>query len=163
MLQMKILFAGRPHARIIQIDLQEALALPGVVSILTSKDVPVNSYGLAFNDQPVLCDQIVRCEGDQVALVLAETEAIAAQARDLIRIDYEDLPALTDPRTAMQPGSIQLHSDRVDNVLDHVRIRRGDIVTGFDCADVIVESSYYLPMQEHVFRSPKPVGLHGWI
>ena len=155
MLHMKVLFAGRPHARIIHINLQNALALPGVISILTGKDVPVNNYGLAFNDQPVLCDQSVRFEGDQVALVLAETEVIAAQARDLIQVDYEDLPALTDPRVAMQPGSICLHRDRPDNILDHIRIRRGDIAKGIACADVIVESSYYLPMQEHAFLQPE--------
>lgn len=155
MLQMKILFAGRPHARIVDIDLKKALALPGVVAILTAQDVPVNSYGLAFNDQPVLCDQVVRWEGDQVALVLAETEAIAAQARDLIQVEYEDLPVLTDPRQAMQPGAVRLHRDRDDNILEHIRIRRGDIVKGFADADVIVESNYYLPMQEHAYLQPE--------
>jgi len=161
MLAMKILFAGRPHARILQINLERALALPGVVAILTGKDVPVNNYGLAFNDQPVLCDQVVRCEGDQVALILAENEAIAAQARDLIEVAYQDLPAITDPRDAMQPGAFRLHGERGDNshpdgnILSQIHIRRGDIEQGFASAEVIVENDYYLPMQEHVYLQPE--------
>ncbi len=57
-LHMKILFAGRPHARIKSIDTLQAAALPGVVAIFTSKDIPVNEYGLQRNDQPVLCGPI---------------------------------------------------------------------------------------------------------
>jgi CO/xanthine dehydrogenase Mo-binding subunit len=92
---MKILFAGRPHAIIRRIDTSAAEAIPGVLAVFTAKDVPVNEYGLIMPDQPVLCGpgsskpyaEHVRFEGDQVAVVVAETEAIAAQARDLIRVD----------------------------------------------------------------------------
>ena len=80
MLHAKILFAGRPHARILSIDCREAEALPGVVAILTARDVPVNEHGLQTPDQPVLCGlgsakasaDVVRWVGDQVALVVAE-------------------------------------------------------------------------------------------
>src|SRR5512136_533934 len=89
MLHMKTLFAGRPHARVIRIDTQQALAVPGVVAVFTAADVPVNEYGLQWKDQPVLCgpvllpaspnnmvrSDIVRCEGDLVAIIVAETEA----------------------------------------------------------------------------------------
>ncbi|NJD60796.1 MAG: aldehyde oxidase, partial [Anaerolineae bacterium] len=103
-LYMKILFAGRPHAIIHSIDTSQAEATPGVIAVLTAKDVPVNEYGLIYNDQPVLCGpgsakpytDRVRFIGDQVALVIAESEEIAAVARDLIRVDYEDLPVITD-------------------------------------------------------------------
>ena len=106
MLHMQILFAGRPHARVISIDTEKALSMPGVVAIFTAKDVPVNEYGLQWQDQPVLCGpgsskpgtDIVRFIGDQVALVIAETESQAAAARDLIEVEYEDLPVITDPR-----------------------------------------------------------------
>ena len=88
-LWMKILFAGRPHARILKLDTSRAEAHPGVVAVLTAKDVPVNGYGLGTPDQPVLCGpgsgiegaDIVRFVGDQVALVIAETEQAAAEAR----------------------------------------------------------------------------------
>lgn len=155
MLHMKVLFARRPYARILAIHTHRAEQIPGVVCVLTGKDVPVNSYGLAFNDQPVLCDQVVRFEGDQVALVVAETEAIATQARNLIEVEYKDLPYLDDARQAMQPGKPQLHSDHPRNILDHIKIQKGDPQYIFENCDVIVESDYYLPMQEHAYLQPE--------
>src|SRR5690606_38186601 len=87
-LVMKVLFAHRPHARVVDIDTTQAEAVEGVVMVLTAKDVPVNEYGLGVKDQPVLCGpgsgiagaDIVRFEGDQVALVIAESEAVAVKA-----------------------------------------------------------------------------------
>jgi len=155
MLHMKILFAGRPHARISGIDISRAKVAPGVVAVLTGADVPVNSYGLAFSDQPVLCDRVVRFEGDQVAVVVAETEASAARGRSLIEVSYANLPAVTDPRQAMSPGALRIHEDRPDNILDHIRIRRGDPVAALAEADVVAESTYYLPMQEHAYLQPE--------
>jgi CO/xanthine dehydrogenase Mo-binding subunit len=155
MLHMKILFAGRPHARISGIDISRARAAPGVVAVLTGADVPVNAYGLAFHDQPVLCDRVVRFEGDQVAVVVAETEAEAERGRDRIQVSYENLPAVTDPRDAMSPGEPQLHENRPGNILDHIRIRRGDSAAALAKADVVVQSKYYLPMQEHAYLQPE--------
>ena len=116
---MKILFAERPHARILRIDTTEAEAAPGVKAVFTAKDVPMNEYGLQWKDQPVLCgpgssipgSDVVRFVGDQVALIVAETEVAAAHARDLIRVEWEDLPLLTDPVIAMQPGASLHPSD----------------------------------------------------
>jgi CO/xanthine dehydrogenase Mo-binding subunit len=155
MLHLKVLFAGRPHARIIRLDTSRALALRGVVAVLTAQDVPVNEYGLAIADQPVLCEDIVRFEGDQVAVVVAESESIAAQARDLIEVVYEDLPVVSDARQAMQSGSPLVHTNCSSNVLEHFHIQKGDIDEGFAQADVIVSDSYYLPMQEHAFLQPE--------
>ena len=85
MLHMATLFGDRPHARILSLDTTAAEAAPGVVAVFTAKDVPVNLYGLQIKDQPVLCGpgsdkpgaDVVRCVGDQIALVVAETEAQA--------------------------------------------------------------------------------------
>ncbi len=115
---MKILFAGRPHAIIRSIDTSQADALPGVIATFTAKDVPVNEYGLIYNDQPVLCGpgsskpytDRVRFIGDQVALVVADTEDIAAKGRDLIKVEYEDLPVITDMVKAMQKDAVLLAS-----------------------------------------------------
>src|SRR3990170_3433226 len=104
MLHMKILFAGRPHARVKSINLERALAAPGVVAIYTAEDIPVNEYGLQWKDQPVLCGpgstkpgtDVVRFVGDQVAAIVAGTEAQADVARKLIEVDYEDLPCVID-------------------------------------------------------------------
>src|SRR3972149_3449588 len=107
MLCMKVLFAERPHARVKSIRTGTAVAAPGVVAVYTSKDVPVNEYGLQIPDQPVLCGpdskkpytDIVRFAGDQVAVVVARTEVEAEAALKLIQVEYEALPILADPKT----------------------------------------------------------------
>lgn len=158
----KILFAGRPHARISAIDTSAAEAVPGVLLVLTSKDVPVNEYGLIMPDQPVLCGPSskeftdrVRFIGDQVALVVAESEEIAAEACHKIAVTYEDLQIVADPRLAMQDDATLLHPDRGSNVFCHYRIRKGEIETAFANADVIVEGEYQTPAQEHAFLQPE--------
>lgn len=164
MLHMKILFAWRPHARVVRIDTRRAKALPGVVAIFTAKDVPVNEYGLQVKDQPVLCGpgsskaggDVVRFVGDQVAVVVAESEEIAAQARDLIEVEYEDLPAIFDPEEAMQDGAPPIHPEiNLSNVCVHYKIRKGDVEAGFAQADVIVEGEYRVPFQEHAYLQPE--------
>jgi CO/xanthine dehydrogenase Mo-binding subunit len=162
-LWMKTLFAGRPHARIVEIDTREAEAYPGVVAVFTAKDVPVNEYGLILPDQPVLCGpgsakegaNIVRCVSDQVALIVGESERAAAEARDLIKVTYEDLLAVFDPFEAMAEGAPQLHADADRNILCHYRIRKGDIEAGWAKADVIVEGTYGTTWQEHAYLQPE--------
>lgn len=175
MLHMKIRFAERPHARIRRLDVSKALACPGVVTIFTAKDVPVNEYGLQQPDQPVLCGpveenhqptsdsqrgmvaaDVVRFVGDQIAAVVADTEEEAAIARDLIEVDFEDLPVVTDPRAAMQPDAPLIHPERGDsNICVHYTIRKGDVALGFSQADVVVEGEYRLPFQEHAYLQPE--------
>lgn len=160
---MKILFAGRPHAIVREIDTHRAEALPGVIAVFTARDVPVNEYGLNFKDQPVLCGpgstipyaDRVRFIGDQVALVVAETEELAAQARDLIDVIYEDLPVTTDPEEAMRPGAFVSHPERDSNVFCHYRIRKGDVEAAFEEADVVIEGEYRTPAQEHAYLQPE--------
>ena len=160
---MKILFAQRAHAIVRRIDTAKAEALPGVLAVLTARDVPVNEYGLIYPDQPVLCGpgsakpyaDHVRWTGDQLALVVAESEAVAAQARDLIEVEYEDLPVLTDPLQAMQDGAPLLHPDRGSNIFCHYRIRKGDVDAAFAAADVVVAGEYRTPAQEHAYLQPE--------
>jgi len=160
---MKILFAGRPHAVIRSIDTSQADALPGVIATFTAKDIPINEYGLIYNDQPVLCGpgsskpytDRVRFIGDQMALVVAETEDIAAKGRDLIKVEYEDLPIVTDMVKAMQEDAILLHPDRGSNIFCHYRIRKGNVEDGFARAEVIIEGEYHTPSQEHAYLQPE--------
>ncbi len=99
---------------------------------------------------------IVRFVGDQVALIVAETERIAEQARKLIRVEYEDLPVLTDPEEAMKPGAFPIHPEiSQSNICVHDKIRKGDVEKGFAEADVIVEAEYRVPMQEHAYLQPE--------
>ncbi|MBN2471172.1 MAG: molybdopterin-dependent oxidoreductase [Anaerolineae bacterium] len=162
-LWMKIHYSDRAHARITRIDTTAAEQVPGVVAVLTAKDVPVNEYGLSMFDQPVLCGpgsekegaDVVRCFADQVALVVAETEAIAAKARDLIEIAYEDLPIVNDPYFAMTPEAPQLHPNTPENIVSHYRIRKGDLQAGWEQAVVEVEGEYKLSWQEHAYLQPE--------
>jgi len=175
MLHMKVLFAGRPHARIKSIDTRKAEAAPGVAAVFTAKDVPVNEYGLQWQDQPVLCGpaltpsplpegegqgvrgtDVVRFVGDQVAIVVAESEAQAAAAVKLIEVEYEDLPVVTDPLEAMKPGAPRVHEEIGDsNICVHYKIRKGNVEEAFARADVIVESEYRTPVQEHAYLQPE--------
>jgi CO/xanthine dehydrogenase Mo-binding subunit len=160
---MKILFAHRPHAIIQKIDVSRAEALEGVIAIFTAKDIPVNEYGLIMPDQPVLCGpgsnklnaERVRFVGDQIAVIVAETEEIAAAARDLIEVEYENLPVVTDPIAAMQPDSTLLHPDQDSNIFCHYQIRKGDLEAAFENADIIIEGEYRTPAQEHAYLQPE--------
>lgn len=162
-LWMKIRFSDRAHARVLAIDTRAAAALPGVHDIFTAADVPVNEYGLVMKDQPVLCGpgsskpgtDIVRCYADMVAIVVAETEAIAAQAARLIDITYEDLPAVFDPEAAMAEDAPRLHEGTPQNMLCHFRIRKGDMDAGWAAAEVIVEGEYVTSYQEHAYLQPE--------
>lgn len=163
LLHATVLFSNQPHARMLSMDLREAEAVPGVVAIFTAKDVPNNEYGLTLFDQPVLvglgsarpgCD-ISRWEGDQVAMIVAETAEAAARARDLIRIEWEALRVITDPEEAMR-DEVLLHDEYSDsNAYAHYRIRKGDMDAGWEEADVVVEGEYHTPMQEHAYLQPE--------
>ena len=172
---MKLLFAGRPHARIKWIKTGKAEAAPGVVAVYTAKDVPLNEYGLQWQDQPVLCGpnqsltlsrnrrkkekpgaDVVRFVGDQIAAVVAYTETEAAAAVKLIEVGYEDLPVVTDPIEAMKPDAPRVHEHIGEsNICVHYKIRRGNVVEGFAKSDVIVEGEYRTPVQEHAFLQPE--------
>lgn len=160
---MKILFARRPHAIIRSIDTSAAELMPGVVAVFTAKDVPVNEYGLITPDQPVLCGpgsakpfaDRVRFVGDQVALVVADSEEIAAKARDAIKVVYEDLPVVTDVFKAQQQTATLLHPDRESNVFIRYRVRKGDVDDAFKRADIVIEGNYQTPAQEHAYLQPE--------
>ena len=155
---MKMLMAHRPHSLIKGVDISKAEALHGVLTVLTSQDVPCNEFGYYSYDQPVICGPSkkpytdrVRFVGDRVAAVVAETEAIAAKACSLIEVDYEDLPAVYDVEDAMQPNAPILHPDLGSNIFGHHKLYNGDVEIGFLQADVIVESVLNTPAQEHAF------------
>jgi len=162
-LYMKVLFANRPHARIKSINTKSAEALEGVIAILTAKDVPNNIYGMIIPDQPVLCGpgsshpfaDRVRFVGDQVAIVIAESEKIAAKARDLIQIEFEELPVLNSVEDALNEKAPLLHPDKGSNIFCSYKIRSGDVNAAFDDCEVIVEDEYHTPVQEHAYLQPE--------
>jgi len=155
MLHLQVVFAHRPHARITSIDTSVALQSPGVVAVLTARDVPYNAYGLIDADQPVLCGEVVRFEGDKVALVAAESKETAIAGAELVHVEYEDLPAVTDPRAAMAPAAPLVHEHHGSNVLLHMSIRKGDATHALAQADVVLSDEFSTSWQEHAFLQPE--------
>ncbi len=150
MLWVRVLRAGRAHARILSVDADGAGRLPGVAAVLTARDVPgLNLCGAVAADRPVLCGDVVRYEGDAVALVAAETPEAAALALDRITVEYEDLLPLLDIEAALSPGAALIHGD--GNVFKEIHVSWGDIEAGFDRADWVVEEGFRTQSQTHVY------------
>jgi Aerobic-type carbon monoxide dehydrogenase, large subunit CoxL/CutL homologs len=154
MLHLKVVFARYPHARIRQLETSAALAHPGVVAIFTAADVPHNAYGLIDADQPVLCTDVVRFIGDKVALVVATTQEAASAGAQLVQVDYEELPAITDARDALAANAPLVHPQRGSNLLWHVPIRKGDSKQGLASADIMLDETFTTSWQEHAYLQP---------
>ncbi len=162
-LVMKTLFAGRPHARMLAIDTSAAEAVPGVVLVLTAKDVPNNEHGLNIADQPVLCGpgsskpgtDVVRFVGDQVALVIAESKSAAEMALGLIKINWQDLPLVDNLDKALAEDALILHPGQNTNIYHHNIVRHGNPQAAFEGCDVIIERDYETPVQEHAYLQPE--------
>ncbi|WP_246040231.1 xanthine dehydrogenase subunit D [Ectobacillus funiculus] len=150
MLHGKILRSAHPHARILSICTERAKQLSGVKAVATYHDVPgLNGYGIVFPDQPVLCEDRVRCVGDAIAAVAAETEEVAERALDLIEVIYEPLPVIDSPEKALNQAAPQLHPN--GNILHRASYEKGDIKKGFASCSVIIEETYELPRQMHAY------------
>lgn len=137
-----------PHALIKSVDISRAMALDGVVTVLTAKDVPgFNGFGIVTPDMPVICGDKVRYMGDTVALVAAVTERIAEQAAGLVDVEYEVLPVVDDPVEALKPDAPKVHEK--GNVCLHTLINKGDVEQGLRESDVVIEHEYRTPRQAH--------------
>jgi xanthine dehydrogenase YagR molybdenum-binding subunit len=138
MLFAKVLRSPFPHARIKSIDASRAAALPGVRAVLSYLNVPKIAW---WNDTHVL-EAVVRCVGDEVAVVAADEEAIADDALRFIHVAYEELPFVLDPEEALKPGAPQIH-EKGNLVGGKPRVyRRGDVEKGFAEAEIIVEETF---------------------
>ncbi len=154
----KILFSQHPHAEILKVDASEALAIPGVVTVVTAWDIPgLNRAGVieVNRDQPAIAgrEQKARYIGDSVASVFAETPEIAAEALTKIKVEYNVLPAVFSPEEASKPDAPRIHEN--GNLLNHARIERGDVEAAFKECAVVSEHDYYTPMIEHGFMEPE--------
>ena len=149
----KILRSPHPHALIKSIDITKAQALPGVAAVLTAKDVPGrNGFGAIIPDQPVICGDKVRYVGDGVALVAAETEAIAQHALELIQVEYESLEPVFDPREALKEAAPKIHDE--GNLLSFNKLRKGEVEKAFQEAEVVLERTYEVPFIDHAYLEP---------
>jgi CO/xanthine dehydrogenase Mo-binding subunit len=127
--------------------------------VLTHRDVPgLNRHGLVFPDWPVLCEAggKVRYLGDALALVAADSPQIAAEALKLIGVQYEPLPVVGSAEQARQPDAAIVHDEwPTGNLLEHIKVRHGDVEQGFAEADVVVEREYRTPAYDHMFLEPE--------
>jgi CO/xanthine dehydrogenase Mo-binding subunit len=166
MLWAKVLRSPIAHGRIKKIDSSKALALPGVKAVLSGADLAGAKIGKRIVDMPLLADQVVRYIGEKVAAVAAESEAIAEAALDLIDVDYEELPVITDALEAMKPSAPIIHPnlaeykgllhkiDRPTNAFVHLTWKKGDVQEGFRQSDVVVENTFTVPAVHQGYIEP---------
>ena len=157
MAHCKLLRSPHPHARIRHIDTTRALAYPGIYLVLTGRDVPIQ-YGIlpVSQDEQALCLDHVRHVGDPVAAVIAREELTAFEALDLIDVDYEILPTISDPEEALATPEPRIHDyGEAGNIHKQVALEFGDVQEGFAEADEIFEDTFFyqgnthLPIEQH--------------
>ena len=142
MLHAKILRSPHAHARILGIDTAKAEALPGVKAVLTAADCPDTRFGLDVADTTILPREKVRYAGEEVAAVAAETPTIAQRALELIRIQYDPLPALFDPEKSLREGAVLIHADKPGNLAKTYEIERGDFAKTLAACDHVFEEEF---------------------
>lgn len=151
LLHAKILRSTYPHALIKHVDVERARRLPGVKLVMTGADTP-KPWGVVHKDEHVLAVEKVRFIGEEIAAVVAVDENTALDALELIRVDYEELPAVFDPEAALAPGAPQIHAQ--GNLAREIRIDRGDVEAGFRAAAVIHEATYETSVQYQAAMEP---------
>ena len=153
MIYGKTLRTSVVHANVVSIDTSKAEKIPGV-TVLTAKDIPGhNAHGVIKQHQPILAADKVKYIGDPLAIVGGADLDLVEEALELIQVEYEELPVLTDPEEAMKPEAILIHEE--GNVAYHLPIRKGDIAKGFQKSDIIVENTYQVQMVDHAFLQPE--------
>ena len=144
--------SGEAHADLVEIDVRAARELPGVLAVLTHRDVPgENRQGIVRLDQPVLVDEKVRRIGDALALVVAESRLALDKALAAIEVSLAPRPPVFDPEEALAEGSPVIHDESPDNVMAEVTVEKGEGVLGLEGCDVLVEGRFELPRQEHAY------------
>ena len=145
-----------PRARVLAIHTEEARALPGVVCVLTAADIPGNNKVGHLKkdwDTMIAVGDITHYLGDTVCLVAAETPEILAQAKALVKVDYEELPAVHNPKEAMLPDAPLVHRD--GNLLAHKHIQRGNPAEALAKSKYLITRRFSTPWTEHAFLEPE--------
>ncbi|MGB8733556.1 MAG: molybdopterin cofactor-binding domain-containing protein [Candidatus Sulfotelmatobacter sp.] len=155
MLVGKILHSPYPHARIKRIDTSRAEKVGGVVAVVVGKDAP-NPYGIlpVGHDEHALALDKVRYVGDNVACVIALSEAVAEKALDLIDVEYEVLPAYFDPEESMKAQTDLIHDNKPGNLEKDYHHVFGDPDKGFAEADHIAEARFIANEVTHAAMEP---------
>ena len=167
MLHGRILRSPHPHAKVMEVDVTKARRVPGVVGVITGKDVPY-LYGRSIDDQPFLAIDRVRHIGDAVAAVAAESMEAAEEAVEQIEVKYEELPAVFDVEEALKPEAPIIHEKLGEyrrvllvypvpgtNICSQLSVNSGDFHLGFRRSDLVIENRFYSPMVQHCYLEPK--------
>ncbi len=161
-----IQFEGMLHARVkramipagilTEVDISDAIALPGVQAVLTAKDVSnAKTHGLFIKDWPVMVDigEQIRYVGDAIAIVAADTREIASEAIKLIRFKHEPLPVVSSAVQAHLSDTRKIHEK--GNLLKHIKVQKGSVSEGFNEADLILEHTFHTNPNDHAFIEPE--------
>ncbi|MFZ5648645.1 MAG: xanthine dehydrogenase family protein molybdopterin-binding subunit [Bacillota bacterium] len=153
-LHCRVLRSSVSHALLSRIDYSRALEVPGVVAVYTAADIPgENRVGIIIKDEPVLVEDRIRRAGDAMALVVAETEEALEEALGKIHVDYQPLPGLFSPISAMAEGAPSIHGK--SNIQSKTRIATGDVESALAAAKVVVTRRYTTQMVEHAYLEPE--------
>lgn len=168
MLYGKNVFSKHARAKVLSINTEKALSMPGVVAVYTAKDIPGNRYvGHLAKDWPGMIDigEETKCIGDTLAMVVAETLEEAAAAVKAVEVEVEVLKPITNPQEAMLPDAHQIHGEGfkqfgkfripTNNLFDHEEVKRGDIQYAFSKSKYIAEGKFHVPPTEHAFMEPE--------
>ena len=152
MLHGKVLRSPHAHARIVHINIEAALALPGVKAVVTGAQAPNTPWGVHHKERFILAKNVVRFAGEEVVAVAAITEDIARDALDLIDIEYEVLPAQFDPSEALSGSGPEVHKGR--NIAHDISYHRGDVDQAFASAHLVHEATYSTHAQYPGYLEP---------
>ena len=162
MLIGKILRSTRHHARILNVDIDEALKVPGVRAIITAKDLPSVVYGFGDRraDMTVFAADRVRYKGDEIAAVAATDADAAMEALERIRVAYEDLPCVFDPEEAVKAGAPVLHEDSENNIGVRIALHKGDVERALNEAYLVREDRFDTQRVHQSYAEPYGCVVH---
>ena len=160
------LTAGTVYAKLIKspvasgvlkgIDFSEAKRIKGFIGGITYSDIPgKNQVGYYIEDQPLFVDSIIHFHGEPLGLVVADSLNRAEEAREVVKVSYEERPPVFDPLEAMKEGAPLVHPEKGSNIALTTKVRKGDVASGFSKADVIVENEYRTGFQDHAYIEPE--------
>ena len=142
-----------PHAIIKKLNMDKARALPGVACVLDYTAIPgKNRFGIIVKDEPCLVDDKVRRYGDAICVIAAETPEIVEEAKQLIEVEYEELPVINSFETAMAEGAVCVHG--TTNVHAKKHLEFGNVDEAWDKCDIIIENTYSTHVLSHMFIEP---------
>jgi len=156
MLHAVPLHAPVASARIQKIDVTKAATMPGVVRVVTARDIPGQvKFGQIIKDYPILAQERICSTGDVLALVVAESRAEALAAIPEIKLELEEMPALYDPEKAMAKDAILINPEHGTNICNYHRVRTGDTQAAESQADLIIEETFTTARVEHAYLEPE--------